>query len=183
MTNEPALDDPVWRFAIGLYALPGVAEACLALQDGAHVDVCVLLYALYADAQGRSLDAAELKQADAAARPWREQVVHPLRAMRRQLKPGFGQLSADDTAPVRAQVQAAELAAEKLLLAHLHRFDVARQTPTRRDGARATVYEIAAWYGAGLGAWTPSVVNSAADLMERALEDGKALERPRPPPD
>jgi uncharacterized protein (TIGR02444 family) len=39
-------DDPFWRFSLDLYGRPGVAPACLALQDEAGADVNLVLYLL-----------------------------------------------------------------------------------------------------------------------------------------
>ncbi len=40
-------DDPLWRFALDLYARAGVAPACLTLQDDAGADVTLVLYLLW----------------------------------------------------------------------------------------------------------------------------------------
>ena len=76
-----------WRFALALYARPGVAPACLELQDRHGIDVIILLYGCWLGASGRGrLDPAALRRAEAVARPWREQVVEPLRRTRHGLK-------------------------------------------------------------------------------------------------
>ena len=48
---------PFWRFSLATYRKPGVADACLALQDGCGVDVNVLLFVTWLGTQGRRLDA------------------------------------------------------------------------------------------------------------------------------
>ena len=40
---RPELEAECWAFALAIYARPGVAEACLALQNEAGVDVMLLL--------------------------------------------------------------------------------------------------------------------------------------------
>jgi uncharacterized protein (TIGR02444 family) len=76
-----------WRFATGLYAKPGVAPACIALQDQHGKDVLIALYGAWLGVSGRGrLDAAELARLEAETRPWREQVVRPLRRTRQALK-------------------------------------------------------------------------------------------------
>ncbi|GAB4176294.1 MAG: hypothetical protein OHK0024_13630 [Thalassobaculales bacterium] len=91
----------LWAFSLDLYGRPGVAAACLALQDGAGADVNLVLYALWLGLTGRgAFDPACVER----VAPWREQVVLPLRAVRRALtlRDGF-----------RAQVKALELEAER----------------------------------------------------------------------
>jgi len=61
-------------------------------------------------------------EAEAATRPWRDAVVRPLRAVRRQLKSGPPPAPDTATESLRAQVKAAELEAERVqqsLLQHL----------------------------------------------------------------
>lgn len=83
------------------------AERLVRAQDEQGLDVVLHLFALYArERHGIELDAVALDEADARVRDWREQVVRPLRAVRRTLR-GAG---AD---ALRARVQQAELEAER----------------------------------------------------------------------
>lgn len=168
MTPEHLHDEPLWQFATGLYAHAGMPEACLALQDSAGVDVCVLLYALYADVHGHALDACLLAQADQHIRALREQVVLPLRRLRRQLKNGLDRLSPEAMAPVRAQVQVAELAAERLLLSCLQSFDEAHaDRAPRHAGTDRTVASVVAIYA-------PDAITGTSipvAVIERAIKD------------
>jgi uncharacterized protein (TIGR02444 family) len=88
--DEAAAADSVeafWRFALKLYATPGVASCCLDLQDRHGKDVILLLYGCWVGASGRGrLDTAGLAAAESCARPWRQQVVEPLRRTRHALK-------------------------------------------------------------------------------------------------
>jgi uncharacterized protein (TIGR02444 family) len=104
-----------WAFALHLYAQPGVADACLKLQDEAGVDVMMALMTLFAAVGHRVLlTPAEIGELDQTCRPWREQIVHPLRAMRTQLKTGPSPAPGSATEPFRSTIKAAELAAERL---------------------------------------------------------------------
>jgi len=104
-----------WAFALHLYAQPGVAEACLRLQDEAGVDVMMSLMTVFAAARHRVLlTPAEIGELDEACRPWREQIVHPLRAIRTRLKSGPSPAPNPATEPFRSTLKAAELAAERL---------------------------------------------------------------------
>ena len=52
---KPDLEAECWTFALAIYAKPGVAEACLALQDEAGVDVMMLLTTTFAAVNHRLL--------------------------------------------------------------------------------------------------------------------------------
>ena len=81
------LVESFWRFALALYAKTGVAPACLEVQDRHGKDVILLLFGLWVGMSGRgALDAAGLAVAESSARPWRQQVVEPLRRTRHALK-------------------------------------------------------------------------------------------------
>lgn len=98
-----------WRHVLALYGRPGVAQACLLLQDRLDVDVLVMLHLGLVCQQHRlRLQAEQIEAADAVVRDWREQVVRPLRAARRAI-------ARDDpqTQALRQRVQQAELGAEQ----------------------------------------------------------------------
>ncbi len=106
-----------WDWAVAVYARPGVAEVCLDLQDGHDQNVPLLLWAFWAGNTGRQLEFAHMV---ALAKAWQEVIV-PLRELRRRLKTGV--TDGDDLSrlPLREQVKAAELAAEKALMDALER--------------------------------------------------------------
>jgi uncharacterized protein (TIGR02444 family) len=104
-----------WAFALTIYARPGVADACLALQNEAGVDVMLLLMATFAAVKRRILlTPDEIKAMDEACRPWREQVVWRLRAIRSELKTGPRPAPTSKTEPFRSKIKALELEAERL---------------------------------------------------------------------
>lgn len=103
-----------WGFATALYAQPGVADLCLALQDEAGRDVNLLLLCLWAGEElGLALDDWALTDLAAAVVSWNGSAVHPLRHLRRSLKGWPG------AETVRAKIGAAELEAERLAQRHL----------------------------------------------------------------
>ena len=75
-----------WTFTLAVYRKEGVSPACIALQDRLGLDVNFLLLCLYAGTRGRALSADDFARAEARAAPWRKNVIHPLRAVRRWLK-------------------------------------------------------------------------------------------------
>ena len=102
----------LWRFSVAFYARPGISGALIALQDRAGVDVNLMLYALWHGVCGRGrLSNKELATADRLARPLRVEVVEPLRALRRKLRPHPDA----DVQTLREGIKAIELAAEKVI--------------------------------------------------------------------
>ena len=59
-----------WDWALEVYARPGVAEACLNLQDDHHQSVPFLLWAAWAAIEGRALGEDALAEGVAQARSW-----------------------------------------------------------------------------------------------------------------
>ncbi len=110
-----AIDAESWAFALELYAEPGIADACLALQNECGVDVMMLLMATFAAVRRRiALTPSDVAAMDAACRDWRERVVLPLRALRTMLKSGPAPAPNEQTEKLRSSIKAAELSAERL---------------------------------------------------------------------
>ncbi len=106
-------DNPCWDFALIVYRRDGVAEACLALQDGHGIDVNGLLFCCWLGESGRgSLSAKEMADALALVDRWHRDVVRSLRAVRTGLKGGFGDIDVEYSDPLRGQIMATELDAE-----------------------------------------------------------------------
>lgn len=101
------MNNPLWEFSLELYAHPGVAAACIEAQDHWAADVNLLLYAAWLARQGLELDQIQWRALEDSVMEWRQRVVQPLRALRRdwQALPAVGAL--------REQVKALELAAEQ----------------------------------------------------------------------
>jgi uncharacterized protein (TIGR02444 family) len=116
MTDVPgSLASESWAFALKLYAEPGVREACLRLQEDEDVDVMLLLVAVFAASRKHMrLSFGDVRVMDDASRPWREQVVRPLRALRRTLASGPAPAPSEASERLRSQIKAAELDAEHL---------------------------------------------------------------------
>jgi uncharacterized protein (TIGR02444 family) len=108
-----ASDAGFWDFSLCFYALPGVAPACLRCQDEANADVNLILFALWHATSGKRLHEAEMAAAEAAVTPWREQVVKPLRRLRRALK-SRPLAPLDRAGALRKQIQSIELESEHL---------------------------------------------------------------------
>ena len=110
----------IWTFALAVYARPGVEAACLHLQDRRGLDVCVALFALWAGSVcGARLAPAEMGRLAADARHWQDEVVAPLRTVRRRLKSGPPPAPSPATERLRAGLKALEIEAERLVLGRL----------------------------------------------------------------
>ena len=176
MTAEATANDGFWGFSLRIYARPDVAQACLALQDEGGADVNLVLFLLYLADCGRMLDEPAVAALDQATRDWREQVVKPLRGVRRLLKEDIGAFQADSTAPLRSDVKRIELAAEKL-----QQFTLEALAPPSTAGETATSRRLAAAthlasYAARCGNWPEDALHVlvdawAADASSRGLLD------------
>jgi uncharacterized protein (TIGR02444 family) len=113
-TDAPLTKSPFWRFSIAFYRVPGVAQACIDLQDKAKVDVNVLFFLLWNATQGRALNAAEVIEIEHLIGPWREMAVVPVRNVRRALKSPPPVMSSETAEGFRTRSKAVELEAERL---------------------------------------------------------------------
>jgi uncharacterized protein (TIGR02444 family) len=105
---------PLWRFSLRLYRQPGVADACITLQDGCGVDVNIMLFFLWLATQRRRVPTEIARAVCAQAAPWRDDVVVPLRVIRRRLKGGSAPVERSKAEVFRTAVKAIELEAERL---------------------------------------------------------------------
>lgn len=115
-------DNPFWDFSLALYRGPGVEAACIGLQDRLGLDVNLLLYACWIAATGRGrLARGDWTRLIGDTAAWRDQVVEPLRAVRRHLKDRNDMPGA---AALRDRVKALELDAE-----HAEQLAIAAHSP------------------------------------------------------
>jgi len=146
--SETSRDSAFWRFSLRFYALPGVAPACLALQDEAQVDVNLLLFLLFLADGGRAVTGEDVARLDAEIAPWRTEVVEPLRALRRRLKTGIGDVPPAASEPLRNMVKKVELEAERLEQGRLENLALSLGKPASREAAaRANVAAYADYLG------------------------------------
>jgi uncharacterized protein (TIGR02444 family) len=103
------MDNPFWQYSLAHYARPGVEPLCLRAQDSCGVEVNFLLYAAWLNQRGQPLEPGHLAALAAATRDWRQQVVSPLRALRRNWR-GLAGAEA-----LRRDLKALELRAERAL--------------------------------------------------------------------
>jgi uncharacterized protein (TIGR02444 family) len=169
---KPDLEAECWAFALAIYAKPGVAEACLALQDEAGVDVMMLLTTTFAAVKHRLLLAPdEIRALNEACRLWREQIVWPLRAIRSGLKAGPQPAPSEATEQFRSQVKALELAAEKLenkLLVECLPLRPPEKETVRPEQLRTVIESVVSVFAEGRGAAPKASLLSSIDTIVEA---------------
>jgi uncharacterized protein (TIGR02444 family) len=132
-----------WRFSLRFYRQPKVADACIALQEQAGVDVNLLLFLLWHATYKRELSAAEVAELEGRIGPWRNATVVPLRAVRRALKSPPGLVAPAAAELFRTKIKAVELEAERLQQEAMYELArpplLGREAPSPEDAARTNV--------------------------------------------
>ena len=148
-------DTGLWDFSLAVYARPRVANTCLMLQDRFGADANLILYGCWLGVTGRgALTAEDLAQLSEAATVWHKEVVVPLRRVRQWLKSPPRRVARALAEALRAQVKAAELAAERIeqtvLGEALNRSPVAHERERRRRDVAQSLDAYFAFIGAAL---------------------------------
>ena len=146
----------LWDWTLAAYGRPGVPEACLDLQDRYGRNTSFLLWAAWAESQGWAPDDALLASAAVVARSWEQEVLGPLREVRRVLKPVRPPVDDAAREALREDVKAAELRAERLLMETLEALTPAGPS----GGAKAVARAAVAWGG-------PDCAAALADLTAK----------------
>lgn len=149
--------DDLWRFALTLYARPGVEAACLDAQ-ARGADVCLLLAGAWLGRRGVDCDPQRVAALKALTRPWRDSVVAPLRGLRQ----GWRDAARDDPelAALRERVKALELEAERVLLQRLAHCADDWPADVAGDATDAVVRT-----------WLEALAGDAASSAAQALDD------------
>lgn len=117
LTRLAVTQSEFWQFSVTLYALPGVAEHCLTLQDKHGLDVNLVLFCIWYGRQFGEVPEALLNDALSISADWRNQVVNPLRTVRTQMKQNTGltELFADSGYDeLREAIKRVELKSERI---------------------------------------------------------------------
>jgi uncharacterized protein (TIGR02444 family) len=138
-TPSSAQGSPFWRFSLRFYRQPKVADACIALQEEAGVDVNLLLFLLWHATLKRAFATAEVEALERRIGAWRDMTVVPLRAVRRALKTPPVLVEGGAAEAFRTRIKAVELEAERLQQEAM--YELARASPL---GAEAASTEAAA---------------------------------------
>ncbi|GAA0792998.1 TIGR02444 family protein [Marinobacterium sediminicola] len=110
-----ALDNPLWRYALALYAQPGVEQCCLQLQEqGAAINR--LLLACWLGRMGVAVDHDRWQLLDTE---WRQAITEPLRQIRYRVRER--RTFEPEVEACYQALRQAELAAEQIELLRLWR--------------------------------------------------------------
>lgn len=116
----PESDNSFWRFSLAVYAAPGVANECLALQSALDVNVNALLFCAWLGAEkALALDARNIAEIEARTNAWHESVVRSLRKARQSIKT-MPEFAHPPVQALRKQIAELELRAEQIEQALLH---------------------------------------------------------------
>ena len=164
--QSPLPGSPFWRFSLRFYRQPEVADACIALQEEAGIDVNLLLFLLWHATHSRALSAAEVVELEQRIGPWRDMTVIPLRALRRALKSPPKLVAAAAAELFRTKIKAAELEAERLQQEAMYQLARSalwgREASSPEAAARANIAAYEAMCGAPFA--TPTVETLLAAL-------------------
>lgn len=113
-TSSSVQPSPFWTFSLGFYRQGGVPEACLELQDCCGVDVNIVLFLLWSATLRRRLGVGETRALADKVRTWQNDVVVPIRNLRRFLKTPPPLLDVGTAELFRTKIKAVELESERL---------------------------------------------------------------------
>ena len=128
-----------WDWSLNAYDQPGVAAACLDLQDRHGLNVNVCLWCCWLADEGRNA-APGLKSAITALEPWSSDITKAIRETRRKLKDWPG------SETLYKSVLACELDAEHIEQDIL--FEKAASLPESHSGAESIAAQALAEYAA-----------------------------------
>lgn len=171
MSGVPAAGaEGFWAFSQRIYGTPGVAGACLGLQDKRGADVNLLLFACWIAGRGLgALDAERRAAADACVGPWRAWVVEPLRAARTAIKAGIAGAPDAEAAALRKAILGAEIEGERIAQAMLESLAATWPAAQGVDPKRAAAESLAGYLAALRGVPDPSERAAVAALLAAAF--------------
>lgn len=113
-TGSSGQPSPFWTFSLGFYRQGGVPEACLELQDCCGADVNIILFLLWSATLRRRLQVGEMRALADKVRAWQNDVVVPIRNLRRFLKTPPPLVDEGTAELFRTKIKAVELESERL---------------------------------------------------------------------
>ena len=165
--SEPASKSPFWKFSIKFYAVPGVAQACIDLQDEAKVDVNILFFLLWSATQGRAFKKADVGEVERMIGAWRDMAVVPIRNIRRALKSPPAVMPPEASEGFRTRIKAVELEAERLQQEALYELaQSSRLGQPSASPARAARTSVDAYQGV-LGPFPPGPLDTVLSAFAK----------------
>lgn len=177
MSEADFPENPFWDWSLEVYGRPGVAAACLALQERHGLDVNVLLFCCWAAARGQRFDRSDVEQVVEDVRAWHGEAVVPLRRIRQRLKGGIGTAPEDLAEAVRRRVATVELDAEHLEQIMLSRH-IREPSSARGDFAETAAVSLAGYAAASGFRWAGDDRSALRTILTAAapLDSGERVE-------
>ena len=135
-------DNPFWNFSLQFYNKEGVADILLWFQEERQVDINLILYCCWAGvSQTPGLRATDMTFLRDIVDRWQSEIIQPLRSLRQTLKTDARGAPISRVAGVRANLQQAEIEAERLEQDMLHAGAPreVNETLDESDGRRHTI--------------------------------------------
>ena len=160
----------MWELMLRVYAQPGIAPACLRLQDVCGVDIPLFLAVLYAAASGADLNADGIRKLDHQCTEWRRTVVSPLRSIRIEMKSDPWMTLDARVSRLRENIKSLELAAERIEVDFLEE-KLATLPPTKTPSISADTRTVARLFLECLSEAAASQANDDAMLIADAVSE------------
>lgn len=114
-TDVNAEAERLWEFALAIYEMEGVKQACLSIQARYGLSISLLLGAIWTGAEGYGrVGATELEGSIRRATEFHRDIIEPLRALRRRLRQDPPKGMERETHRLRKNLLEQELTAERI---------------------------------------------------------------------
>ncbi|MEM9705399.1 MAG: TIGR02444 family protein [Pseudomonadota bacterium] len=104
----------LWTWSVAHYQKPGVSDLLISFQDAHNLNVNLILWCHWTATFRGAVETKILREAFAVSNQWAEQVVRPLRNVRRKLKTPSARLNAQRVEALRQMIKQSELDAEAI---------------------------------------------------------------------
>jgi uncharacterized protein (TIGR02444 family) len=108
------LQNPLWNFALAIYAKPEVENTCLSLQNEYGCSINRILLSLWLTTEKKSYQIDRLEHCNSAL--WHDQITQPIRSLRHRVRSDLKGV-ADD---VYLAIRKAEFESERVEIAYLY---------------------------------------------------------------
>lgn len=164
-------DNAFWDWSLAVYTRPGVATACIELQERRAIDVNLLLFCCWAAGCRPPLKVAELHRIVAEVDIWHREAVRPLRALRRKLKQFAIPAPAELVDAVRQRVASVELDAEHVEQIMLSRHAGKATATGAEASARAAVENLRSYARVSGCEWAPEDAEALGLILAAAFSE------------
>jgi uncharacterized protein (TIGR02444 family) len=129
--------------------------------------VNLLLFLLFLAEHQRQVSARDVAELDQAVQAWRDNVVKPLRGLRRALKTDIGTISATVSETFCGQIKRLELESEHIEQSELERLsttELGMASPSRMTAAEANIAAYQSYLGTFSAEATATILSAFAEF-------------------